>query len=124
MYTVKNWYPWSEELNPSPLESYFWIPSTYIFSPFENGDVVNPKIGVTRIQVTIPASEEYWTWLIVIPFVLLIARIVTGFVGNPLGLFSIVTELIVDPERFALMKPESISSPVSESTQIKSGAVE
>ena len=53
--------PLSSELNPSPGVKVEWeyccIPSTKISSPTEKGAVVNPKIGVTRVQVTMPADE-------------------------------------------------------------------
>ena len=56
--TLKKLNPLSSELNPLPGVKfgcvYCWIPSTKISSPTENGDVVNPKIGVTKVHVTIP----------------------------------------------------------------------
>ena len=59
--TLKKLNPLSSELNPSPgvkLECvYCCIPSTKISSPTENGAVLKPKIGVTKVQVTIPDEE-------------------------------------------------------------------
>ena len=56
--TLKKLNPLSSELNPLPGVKfgcvYCWIPSTKISSPTENGAVVNPKIGVTKVHVTIP----------------------------------------------------------------------
>jgi hypothetical protein len=53
---------------------------------------------------------------------LLIALIVTGLIGRPLGSTSIFTSPIEDPVKLAFKNPDSINSPVSESTNIKSGA--
>ena len=66
--------------------------------------------------------EEDWIVSIEIPLELFIALIVTGLIGRPLGSFSTVTDTIEDPDKLALSKPESIKSPLSVLTQIKSGA--
>ena len=53
---LKNLNPLSAELKPVPVESFFWRPSTNISSSTENGAVENPKTGVTKVHVTIPAD--------------------------------------------------------------------
>ena len=82
---------------------------------------MNPAIGVVKMQVTIPDDEDS-TRSIETELELLIALIVTGLIGNPLGSTSIFTSPIEDQVRFAFKNPVSINSPVSESTNIKSGA--
>jgi len=57
LLTVKNVKSWSMELNPSPLLLFYWIPSTKISSPIENGAVPNPRAGVDRKQVMIPTPD-------------------------------------------------------------------
>jgi hypothetical protein len=82
---------------------------------------VNPAMGVVKMQVTMP-DEEDLTLCIEVELELLIALIVTGLNGIPLGSTSIFTSPIEYPVRFAFKNHESINSPVSESTNIKSGA--
>ena len=53
---LKNLNPLSFELNPVPVEPSFCNPSANISSSTENGAVVNPKTGVTKVHVTIPAD--------------------------------------------------------------------
>ena len=77
--TLKNLNPLSSELNPSPsviVECvYCCIPSTNISSPTENGAVLKPNIGVTKVQVTIPVAELNSTVFIAAPLLLLSANI-------------------------------------------------
>ena len=73
------------------------------------------------MQVTIP-DEEDSTLSIDTELELLIDLIVTGLIGKPLGSTSMPTSPIEDPVKVAFKNPESMSSPVSVSTRIKSGA--
>ena len=50
-------------------------PSTKISSPAVNGGVVNPKVGVCKVAVTLPFTELYSNLLICIPLLLLRATI-------------------------------------------------
>ena len=124
--TSKNLKPFSSELNPSPpvivLSVYCCIPSTNIFSPTVNGDVLNPKIGVTNVQVTIPVDGLNWTVLIVAPLLLLSANIwcVTGC--NPLGGTIIDASDTALPVICAWIEPLVSCRPVSGFTITKSGA--
>ena len=124
---MKNLNPFSCELNPSPavivLSVYCWIPSTKISSPTVNGEVLNPKIGVTKVQVTIPVAELNSTFLIVAPLLLLIAKIwwVTG--SKPLEGTIIDALAIALPFICAWIDPVRSSYPVSGLTITKSGSV-
>ena len=125
--TLKNLNPFSCELKPSPpvivLSVYCCIPSTKISSPTTKGAVLNPKIGVTKVQVTIPVVELYSTFLIVAPLLLLIAKIswVTGC--NPLEGTIIDAFAIALPFICAWIDPVKSSNPVSGFTMTKSGSV-
>ena len=67
-------YPWSVELYPSPLSETISTPSTNTFWPTTNGyvEVVNPKVGVCRVSVTILVEVSKSALITSIPFVLLI----------------------------------------------------
>ena len=62
LVSLKNLNPLSAELKPVPSGSLGYIsfckPSTNISSLTENGAVENPKIGVTKVHVTIPDVES------------------------------------------------------------------
>ena len=71
---VKNLYPTSEELNPSPSVPDFSIPSTNISWLSAKGAILNPPMGVTNVHVTIPVVEEYSTLLTETPLELSVVK--------------------------------------------------
>ena len=122
--TLKNLYPLSAELNPVPVASFFCNPSTYISSSTENGAVLNPKIGVVKVQVAIPVAWLYCKLLTVDPLVLLMANISCVIDFNPLGATIISTFANELPIKSTpINAPEVSSCPVNGSTTTKSGIV-
>ena len=125
--TLKNLNPLSSELNPVPSEMVEWvycrIPSTNISSPTENGAVLKPNIGVTKVQVTIPVAELNSTLCIDAPLLLFNVNIswVTG--GKPLGGTTITGSLTELPRKDAFIDPVIFFNPVSGFTITKSGIV-
>ena len=120
--TLKNLNPLSSELNPVPVSSNFWRPSTYISSFTENGAVVNPKTGVTRVHVAIPVDGLYSNLLTVDPLSLLIANISCVTDSKPFGSTMISTPLKELLVRFApINAPDSSFCPVIGLTITKSG---
>ena len=84
--------------------------------------MLNPKIGVTNVQVTIPTPELNSTDLIVDPLLLLRVNIewVTG--SRPFGATTISTSCNELPLRFTpIIAPEVSSKPVVGFTITKSG---
>ena len=124
---LKNLNPLSSELKPSPGVKLEWvyccIPSTNISSPTENGAVLKPNIGVTKVQVTIPVDGLNSTVFIVAPLLLLSANIswVTDF--KPLDGTIIDASTTALPFIVASTDPDVSCNPVSGFTITKSGSV-
>ena len=89
LLTVKKLNPVSSELNPSPIELNFCIPSTYIWSPTAKGGglLLKPSVGVTKEHVTTPVIlvvEGPTTVWIENPLLLLVAKLNVLMVLNHL----------------------------------------
>ena len=125
---VKKLNPVSSELNPSPIELNFCIPSTYIWSPTAKGGglLLKPSVGVTKAHVTTPVIlvvEGPTTVWMENPLLLLVAKIewVNGF--KPFGKEIILTSVIEFPVISGSIAPVLTTCFVSGSTITKIGSL-
>ena len=121
---VKKSYPWSVELYPDPVVDSNWIPSTNIWSPTAKGAGLNPPIGVTSVQVTIPVVVVVDIPAILdidIPLELLIVLIFCSIGFNPLGELIMFTDAIELEFKDNSITPWSVNCPVSGSIITISG---